>query len=154
MRKSRVVLVGVALVLGGCSTMMEANRPAAVNLNGFAPGSKRMDVVAQLGSPTSTEADGDRYCDVYSLYTRSVNRAQKGVIMVGEATADILTGGLFEAFATPAEVATKAKKDTVLFCYSNDGSLQSVIDEGKPVKRVQTKLPAEAAKEEAKAASQ
>jgi hypothetical protein len=159
MRTSRVALLGSALVLGACflgacSTVMEANRPPAVNLDGFAMGSKRMDVIAQLGSPNSTEADGDRYCDVYGLYTRSLNRAQKGVIMVGEATADIFTGGLFEAFATPAEVATKAKKDTVLFCYTNDGALQSIVDEGKPVRRAETKPPAEPVKEAAKAATQ
>lgn len=154
MRKWRVALLGGALVLGGCSTLMEASRPAQVNLNAFAMGSRRIDIVAQLGSPTSTEADGDRFCDVYRLYTRSLNRAQKGAIVVGEATADILTGGLFELFATPAEAATKAKQHTVLFCYSNDSTLLSITDEGKLVRQVASRTLPDAPKEAAAAAAQ
>jgi hypothetical protein len=133
---------------------MEANRPAPVNLDSYAVGAKRIEVIGRLGSPTSTQADGDRYCDVYRLYTKSLNRTQKGVIIVGEATADILTGGLFEVVAAPAEAATRAKQHTVLFCYSNDNVLVSVTDEGRPVRQVASRTPPEGPREDAKAASQ
>lgn len=130
-----------AIVLGGCSTVMEANRPAAVNLKKFAVGDKRIDIIAKLGTPTSTEKDGEKACDVYSLYTHGVNRAGKGAIMVGEAAADFVTAGLFEVVATPAEAASRAKKHTVLFCYSGGNALQLIRDDGKqylpPVERQQ-----------------
>jgi hypothetical protein len=110
---------------------MEANRPQAVNLHKFAVGDKRIDIIAKVGSPTSTEKDGDKSCDVYRIYTHGVNRAGKGAIIVGEAAADLFTVGLFEVVATPTEAATKAKQHTVLFCYSDQATLQLIRDDGK-----------------------
>jgi hypothetical protein len=125
------MLFGAALALGGCSTVMEANRPQAVNLKKFTIGEKRIDIIAQLGSPTGSEKDGERSCDVYSIYIHGVNGAGKGAIIVGEAAADVFTAGLFEVIATPAEAASKNKKHTVLFCYSSANALDLIRTDGK-----------------------
>ena len=76
---------------------------------------------------------GGNSCDVYSLYTKGNNKAQKAAVILGEAGADLFTAGLFEIVATPAEAVTKSKAHTVLFCYSSDNSLISVRDEGKVI---------------------
>src|ERR1700751_5508065 len=118
MRNLCVMLFGAALALGGCSTVMEANRPQAVNLKKFAIGEKRIDIIAQLGTPTSSEKDGERSCDVYSLYLHGENRPVKAPFIAGEPAADLVPVGVFEVIAPPAEAASKNKKHTVLFCYS------------------------------------
>lgn len=154
MKKLFAVLVASTFALCACSTVMEANRPPPTNLAKFAVGDKRIDVISRIGSPTSTEKDGEKSCDVYSLYTRGLGKAGKGAIIVGEAAADIFTAGLFEAVATPAEAVTKNKKHTVLFCYSPEGTLASVSDEGKQVLPAVAKAAAAPTTEAAKGASQ
>jgi hypothetical protein len=112
---------------------MEANRPDPVNLSKFAPGMRRVDVVAKLGPATSTVQDGPKSCDVYRLYTRGVGRVGKAGIIVGEAAADVFTLGLAEVVTTSGEAATKNKLHTVMMCYSAENVLVSVSDDGAPV---------------------
>ncbi len=133
MRFSKSVIAASVLLLGGCSTVMEANRPAPVNLNKYSVGEKRMDVIATLGAPKGTVKDGDNSCDVYALYTKGKSKGQKAAVILGEGAADLFTAGLFEIVATPAEAVTKSKPDTVLVCYAPDSSLISIKDEGKAV---------------------
>jgi hypothetical protein len=120
-------------MLGGCSTVMEANRPDPVNLAQFAPGMRRVDVVGKLGPAASTVQDGANSCDVYRLYTRGVGRVGKAGIIVGEAAADVFTLGLAEVVTTSGEAATKNKLHTVMMCYSADNTLASVSDDGAAV---------------------
>jgi hypothetical protein len=133
MGKLATAAVAVALMLGGCSTVMEANRPDPVNLTKFAPGMRRVDVVAQLGPAASTVQDGPKSCDVYRLYTRGVGRVGKAGIILGEAAADVFTLGLAEVVTTSGEAATKNKLHTVMMCYSAENVLVSVSDDGAPV---------------------
>ena len=128
-----IYIVWVALALAGCSTVMEANRPSAVNINQYKVGDKRIDVVARLGAPLSTMKDDARSCDVYKLYTKGTSKAGKVGIIFTEAAADVFTLGLAEAVATPAEAATKSNSHTVLICYDSSESLVSIRDEGRVV---------------------
>ena len=127
------ILVGMtsAFLLGGCSTVMEANRPNAVNLAKYTPGEKRSDVVAALGAPESTLKDGGNACDVYELHMKGASTAKKAAVIIGEAGADLLTLGLAEVVAAPSEAVSKGRPHTVLICYSGDGSLVSVKDESE-----------------------
>ncbi len=119
------------LAFSGCSTVMEAKRPQAVNLRKFVVGERRFDVVAELGEPTGSERDGGNSCDVYKLYTHGVGKAGKAAIIVGEGAADVFTIGLFEIVATPAEAVTRNNIHTVMFCYSADKSLVLVRESGR-----------------------
>jgi hypothetical protein len=106
---------------------MEANRPDPVNLKKFVVGeSTRMNIVAQVGGPSSTMQDNGHSCDVYKLYTHGPSGVGKGAIAAGEAVADIFTLGLAEIIFTPTEAATKNTKHTVIFCYEPDGKLLSM----------------------------
>ena len=134
MRVALLVVAASTLLLSGCSTVMEANRPAPVSLAKYTPGEKRVDVISTLGAPKTTVKDGDNSCYVYELYTSGNSKSQKTAVILGEAGADLFTAGLFELVATPAEAATKSKPHTVLMCYAND-ALVAVKDEGKAVKQ-------------------
>jgi hypothetical protein len=128
-----VLLAVAATTLGACSTVMEANRPAAVNINKYGLGEKRLDVMSKLGAPVSTVRDGANSCDVYQLYTKGTSKAGKVGIIFTEAAADVFTLGLAEVVATPTEAATKSHTHTVLICYDADEKLVSMRDEGKTV---------------------
>jgi hypothetical protein len=105
---------------------MEANRPDPVDLSQFAPGQKRINVLAELGEPTASAPDAGSSCDIYKLFTRGPQAAGKGAIAAGEIVADIFTIGLAEVVFTPVEAATKNSKHTVLFCYDEQAKLLSV----------------------------
>ncbi len=112
---------------------MEARRPDPVDLHRYALGQRRIDIISKLGTPTGTVQDGLNSCDVYKLYTNGIGRAGKGAVILGEAAADFFTLGLAEVVTTPGEAMTKNKLHTVLACYSPDGTLASLTDEGKSV---------------------
>jgi hypothetical protein len=133
MGKLATVAIVAALMLGGCSTVMEANRPDPVNLAQFSPGMRRVEVVGKLGPAESSVRDGSNNCDVYRLYTRGVGRVGKAGIIVGEAAADVFTLGLAEVVTTSGEAATKNKLHTVMMCYSTSEVLVSVSDDGAVV---------------------
>jgi hypothetical protein len=128
----RIFLIAV-LMLGGCSPVMEANRPDPVDMSQFKPGEQHIDVVKILGPAKSIIASGANSCDVYQLYTRGPDSAGKAGIAFGEALVDIGTLGLAELIFTPVEVGTKNSLHTVILCYSPDGALASMEEEGAPV---------------------
>ena len=118
------------MLLGGCSTVMEYNRPAPTSLDGITLGQQRIDIISHIGVPTTSVKNGDDSCDVYKLFTKGPTGAAKGAVILGEGAADFFTLGLAELALTPAEAATKSHPHTVLFCYSPDEKLVSLRDEG------------------------
>jgi hypothetical protein len=132
MRKafSLLALIVMGAANTGCSTVMEAERPAATNLDKFAVGEKRVDIIAQVGPPLSTIDDAGKSCDVYKVHTKGTNAAGKAGIIFTEAAADFFTLGIAEAVLTPAEAASKAGLHTVMFCYDSDQRLASMRDAG------------------------
>ncbi len=119
-----IVCFGIA----GCGPVMEANRPDPIDLSKFTPGEKRMQVLAELGSPMSSTPDGTRSCDIYKLVTHGPDPVGKGFIAAGEVAGDIFTLGLSEVLWTPAEAMTKNGKHAVLFCYDQSGVLVSLTE--------------------------
>ena len=113
----------ICLVLVSCSPVMEATRPDPVDLSQFTIGEKRMNVLAEIGSPVATTPDGNNSCDIYKLYTDGTNSGGKGAIAAGEVLADVATLGLAEIVFTPTEAATRNSKHTVIFCYDRDNKL-------------------------------
>jgi hypothetical protein len=109
-----------------CGPVMEATRPDPVDITQFVPGQKRISILAEIGNPVATSADGANSCDIYKLFTRGPGSVGKGVIAAGEAVGDVLTLGLSEVLWTPAEAATRNSKHTVLFCYGSNNTLASV----------------------------
>jgi hypothetical protein len=144
MRKSPIVFGMVVVLLAGCSTVMEYNRPAAVYIKRFQLGERRVDVVAKLGEPRMSLADGANSCDVYHLVVHSATRGEKAGIILGEAAADFFTVGVAEVALTPAEAASRSKPHTVMFCYSSGEALAYVRDEGKIVTGAPPTVPASA----------
>ena len=128
-----VAIFGVSVLSSGCSTVMEATRPAGTNLSKFVIGEKRIDIVADIGPALSTIQDGDSSCDVYKFHTKGTNGYGKTGIIVTEAAADFFTLGLAEVVLTPAEAVSDAHAHSVMFCYDAQNKLAVLKDAGKPV---------------------
>ena len=99
--------LAACVLLTTCGPVMEATRPDPVDINQFVPGEKRINVLAEVGSPMATNPDGYNSCDIYKLYTRGPGAVGKGVLAAGEAIGDVLTLGLTEVLWTPTEAATR-----------------------------------------------
>lgn len=125
MRKLMMSLVS-GFLLCSCSAVMEANRPDPVDINQFAIGEKRINVIAAIGTPLGTEKDDGNSCDIYKLYIHGPDGAGKGVIAAGEVVADVFTLGLTEIVFTPVEAGTSAEKHAVVFCYDKSNKLVSM----------------------------
>ncbi|MDB5483808.1 MAG: hypothetical protein JWO83_4861 [Caulobacteraceae bacterium] len=123
----------LALLVGGCSTVMEATRPAGTNINKYVMGEKRIDVVADLGAPLGNIKDGENSCDVYKFHTKGTNGYGKTGIIFTEAAADFFTLGLAEVVLTPAEAASNAHAHSVMFCYDDQNKLITLKDAGKEI---------------------
>jgi len=141
-------LIAIAALIGGCSIVMEATRPAPVRLAQFDPGESRDDVVAKLGEPISNTTDADgASCDLYSLPLSGYGNWAKAGIAFGEFLADVGTIGIAEVVSTPTEAGTRNKKTPVWFCYRK-GLLARVTPkrlEGEDLaasERVASKAPA------------
>ena len=119
-------LIAVIMSTAACAPIMEANRPDPVDMSQFATGESRINVVSQLGSPTSTLPDKGNSCDIYKLYTKGPGKLLKGAIAAGEIVADIVTVFLAELIFTPTEAATKDDRHAVVFCYNKDNNLVSL----------------------------
>jgi hypothetical protein len=91
----RLAAIALAcVVISACAPVMEATRPTPVDLSQLAIGEKRLDVLAALGAPVATVADGNQgSCDVYKLYTHGPGRVGKGVVAAGEAVTDLADPG-------------------------------------------------------------
>ena len=122
----KIDILLACIMLSACGPVLEATRPDPVDISQFVPGEKRINVLAEVGSPMATTPDGSGSCDVYKLYTRGPGAVGKGAIAVGEAVGDVLTLGLAEILWTPAEAATRNSKHTVLFRYDTANILVSV----------------------------
>jgi hypothetical protein len=123
--RSIALLAGLSLC--SCSPVLEATRPAPVDLARFTPGEPRTAIMDTLGTPQGgSAAQGDRSCDYYRLHTSGPGDAGKGAIAAGEVVADVFTLGLAEVVLTPVEAATRDKRHVVAFCYATDQTLVSV----------------------------
>jgi len=89
-------------------------------------------MVAELGTPTETLKDWGESCDVYKIYTHGHGTGERVAIASGEVVADIGTLCLAELFLTPAEIATKTSRYTVLVCYGVDNKVASIRESGNP----------------------
>lgn len=99
----RVVGVSAgALVLSGCAVSMAIEQPGKKNLDVLEVGTPRRDVLAELGVPSSTRWVHRRRVDVYR-FVQGYSRGARAGRALAHGTADLLTAGVWEVAAMPAE---------------------------------------------------
>lgn len=87
----------------GCSIIHAAKLPPKRNMDVLCTGTPRSNVVAELGTPVSSEVHDQTRTDVFA-FKQGYSKPVKAGRMVAHGTADILTYGLWELVGTPSEL--------------------------------------------------
>ncbi len=126
MRKLACMVVLVSLLMSGCSIYMAASRSTKQDVTCIREGEHRDVIIAQLGEPdTSMKMESGGYKDYYKIATNAHSEGGKTAAVIGHATMDVLTLGLWEIIGTPLELAAQDKITTFILVYDYNGLLAS-----------------------------
>jgi len=92
------------LINSGCSVVMAAKQPSAKNIDLFRVGTPRSMLLAEFGLPTISEVQDGKKHEIYKFIQGYSAGARTGRAVI-HGVADVLTLGLWEVIATPAEGA-------------------------------------------------
>ena len=123
-----LALAALGMLLGGCSVYMSADRqsykgdPSIIQT-----GAKRADIEAALGAPDSMiPMPEGRSRVVYKIDPKATDKAVKAGATGFNLAADVVTLGLWEVIAFPAELASKDDITNYLITYDKEGKVESV----------------------------
>jgi len=128
-----ITLLVLALV-SGCSLVMETKRPDYTDVSTIQKGTPRYQVTAVFGKPLETYKKDDKDVDIFQADPNGRNVATKIVVNTFNTAADVLTIGLWEVVATPAEMLTKHKLTTYMVTYTPDQKVESIVVVATPPK--------------------
>lgn len=120
------MLVISALGSAGCSAYLESTRPEYKDPSVIRQGARRSDIVAALGAPVQTYKNGAKDVDVFALDPEGRAPGTKVAVGSFNLVADVLTIGLWEIVATPAELASQHNLTHYIVTYGNDDAVESV----------------------------
>lgn len=116
----------VALGQTGCSAVMAAKQPPKKDLSVFATGMPRSAILAEIGSPISSEVKEGQRVDVFS-FNQGYSTANRVGRTLFHGVADVATLGLWEVIGTPTEAAFDGKKTAFEITYDNSDKVKSII---------------------------
>lgn len=121
------------LMCASCSPYMASKQPGLKNTGLFATGTPRSELIAEFGTPTSSEAREDGRHDIFRFRQGYSSGAKAGrAIMHG--VFDVFTLGLWEVVGTPIESAADGKDMAYEVVYDPDDRVKQII----PMTREQT----------------
>ena len=109
-------LIAAGLMLSGCSAYMAANQPGQKDFSVFKAGTPRDRVLAEFGTPMSTEIVNGQRHDIFS-FVQGYHGAVKAGRAVVHGVASIATLGLWEVIGTPVEGALNGSQLSVRVAY-------------------------------------
>lgn len=118
-----LVLVGF---LSGCAVVKATNQPGKKDLSVLNKGTPRESVVAELGTPISTEIRNGQKVDVFN-FVQGYSKVTKTARAVGHGVADVMTLGLWEVIGTPVEGIANGEVNQVEVKYNKQNRVAKVI---------------------------
>lgn len=98
-----LLIIPVVAASAGCSIIHAAKLPPKRNMDVLCMGTPRSNVVAEFGTPVSSEVHDKTRTDVFA-FKQGYSKPVKAGRMVAHGAADILTYGLWELVGTPSEL--------------------------------------------------
>ena len=92
----------LAIVLVGCSVERAMQAPDKKNLNVFQPGSSRLQLIAEVGTPATTEYRNGQRVDIF-IFKQGMHKELNYLRAAGYGAAFVLTGGISEVLTYPVE---------------------------------------------------
>ncbi len=119
-----LVLLGYSMLLQSCSIAMAASGHEKRDTSVAFPGSNRAVIISKLGPPeTSQQFPDGRIQDSYLIKQGNEKSSGRAWAFAG---LDLLSLGLWEAVATPYELAQKEEDFRLLITYDRGGNVVEV----------------------------
>ena len=126
----RLKLLGLVLLsmllLSSCSVVMATQQPSRKDLSVLTKGVDRSRVIAELGSPLTTEKKDGKRTDVFNC-RQGYSTGAKAGRAIFHGVADFFTLGLWEVVGTPIEAVASGTDVKVSVCYDADNKVEKVI---------------------------
>ena len=137
------------MFIAGCSVVMAARQPSRKDFSVLSKGVDRSRVVAELGSPLSTEMKDGKRTDVFNVRQGYSTGAKTGRAIF-HGVADVFTLGLWEVVGTPVETVASGTDVKVAVCYDSCDKVESIIAYSGKDKIDEATVPVPPKTEEAK----
>src|SRR5262249_15420980 len=98
----------------------------------LAVGMERYQVVAVLGKPVQSYKKEDSDVDIFQVDPNGRYTGTKAAVTSFNIAADVLTLGMWEAVATPAEMLTRHDLTTYQITYGPNGRVTSIVTDPTP----------------------
>ena len=129
------VFLVMAVVMAGCSVERAIHAPDKKNLNVFQPGSARLQLIAEVGTPVSTEYRNGQRVDVF-VFKQGKSKGWNYLRAAGYGAALIMTAGISEVVAYPVEAQTEYPEIVAQVTYDANDTVTSleVLKDGQVIK--------------------
>jgi outer membrane protein assembly factor BamE (lipoprotein component of BamABCDE complex) len=131
------VLALLSIFIAGCSVVMATQQPSRKDFSVLSKGVDRSRVVAELGSPLTTDVKDGKRKDVFFV-KQGYSTGAKAGRAIFHGVADVFTLGLWEVVGTPVEAVASGTDVKVAVFYDSRDKVESIetysgkekIDEG------------------------
>lgn len=134
-----VKLIGCTIlltaVLMGCSVEKAMQAPTRKNLNVFQPGTSRLQLISEVGTPAVTEYRHGKRVDIF-IFKQGMAEELNYLRAAGYGAAFVVTGGLSEVLTYPVESEANFPTITAQVTYDQYDSVTSleVLKDGLVIK--------------------
>src|SRR2546425_10555130 len=125
MRRISTTTFLILAVASGCSLWMETKRPDYTDVSVVQKGTPRHMVAAVFGKPLESYKKDGKDVDVFQADPNGRYGGTRAAITSFNAVADVLSIGMWEAVASPAEVLTRHKLTTYAGTYAEDQTVET-----------------------------
>ena len=101
--KTLLSILPLILLFSNCAVYMAATQPAKKAIELFRPGTPRVLLLAEFGTPAGSEVDDEGIKREVFVFQQGYSTGAKVTRAVGHGVADIFTFGMWEAIGTPTE---------------------------------------------------
>jgi hypothetical protein len=132
------VLVLSLIFIAGCAVVMATQQPSRKDFAVLSKGVDRSRVVAELGSPLTTEMKDGKRNDVFYV-KQGYSTGAKAGRAIFHGIADVFTLGLWEVVGTPVEAVASGTDVKVAVFYDSSDKVERIetysgkekVDEGR-----------------------
>ena len=136
------ILLLLILVVTGCSVEKAMQAPDKKNLNIFRAGTARLQLIAEVGTPVTTEYRNGQRVDIF-VFKQGMHKELNYLRAAGYGAAFVLTGGISEVLTYPVESEANFPTIAAQVTYDANDSVVSLelLKDGMPMKTDGPKSP-------------
>ncbi|MAT10074.1 MAG: hypothetical protein CMM02_03610 [Rhodopirellula sp.] len=132
---THILLLLVLVIAAGCSVEKAMQAPDKKNLNIFQAGTARLHLIAEVGTPVTTEYRNGQRVDIF-VFKQGMHKELNYLRAAGYGAAFVLTGGISEVLTYPVESEANFPTIAAQVTYDANDSVVSleVLKDGMLIK--------------------